>query len=81
VSRKVIEVNPKFQPDGQRFAVKQYAKDKEYRRFKLSQQITAKIHAHVTANGLGDDDLPSPTTHRPSPGHAVLTCLLLLRRG
>jgi hypothetical protein len=31
--------------------------DKEYRRLKLSAQITAKIVAHIRARGLGPDDL------------------------
>ena len=57
VSRKVIEVNPKFQPDGRRFAVKQYPKDKEYRRLKLSAQLVQKIEAHVRTEGLGHGDL------------------------
>ena len=57
VSRKVIEVNPSFQPDGKRFAVKQYPKDKEYRRLKLSTQLVQKIDAHVRAEGLGPGDL------------------------
>ena len=57
VSRKVIEVNPKFQPDGQRFAVKQYPKDKEYRRLKLSAQLVQKIEAHVRKKGLGPGEL------------------------
>jgi len=29
----------------------------EYRRFRLSAQITAKIMAHIEARGLGADDL------------------------
>jgi integrase len=57
VSRAVIEVNPRFHPDGGRFLVKHYPKDKEYRRFKLSAQIVRKIRAHVEAEGLGKDDL------------------------
>lgn len=32
VSRKAIEVNPKFEPNGKRFAVKDYPKDKEFER-------------------------------------------------
>jgi integrase len=39
VSRKVTEVNREFRPDGRRFLVKPYPKDKEYRRLKLSQQV------------------------------------------
>ncbi|HEY5361486.1 MAG TPA: site-specific integrase [Streptosporangiaceae bacterium] len=57
VSRAVVELSQADHPDGGRFLVKDYPKDKEYRRFKLSQQITGKIEAHVSANNLADDDL------------------------
>ena len=57
VSRKVIEVNREFHPDGRRFLVKPYPKDKEYRRLKLSPQIVAKLKAHIQARGLGPDGL------------------------
>jgi integrase len=72
VSRAVVELSQDDHPDGGRFLVKDYPKDKEYRRFKLSPQITDKIQAHVIANGLGDDDLlftyqppAQPRTKRP----------------
>jgi integrase len=57
VSRAVIELSPDEHPDAGRFLVKDYPKDKEYRRFKLSQQITRKIQAHITVRGLSDYDL------------------------
>ena len=57
VSRAVVQVHPEFHPEGGRFLVKPYPKDKEYRRFKLSAQITAKLQAHVVERGLGRDDL------------------------
>jgi integrase len=57
VSRAVVELTEDDHPEGGRFLVKDYPKDKEYRRFKLSTQITAKIKAYVTAQGLGEDDL------------------------
>jgi len=57
VSRAVVELARDEHPDGGRFLVKDYPKDKEYRRFMLSQQIVTKIEAHVSATGLGDDDL------------------------
>jgi len=57
VSRKVTEVNREFHPDGQRFLVKLYPKDKEYRRLKLSPQIVGKLEAHIKARGLGPDGL------------------------
>jgi integrase len=57
VSRAVVEVNSTFHPDGKRFLVKQYPKDKEFRRFKLSVQIIEKLKAHIRENGLGPNDL------------------------
>lgn len=57
VSRAVVEVNSRFHPEGGRFLVKEYPKDKEYRRFKLSEQLTRKLREHVRAEGLGKDDL------------------------
>jgi integrase len=63
ISRAVVELTQENHPDGGRFLVKDYPKDKEYRRFKLSQQITAKIQVHVVSNNLGDDDLIF--TYRP----------------
>jgi len=57
VCRKVAELNTQFHPDGKRFLVKDYPKDKEYRRLKLSQQTATKLKAHVVAKGLGPDGL------------------------
>jgi integrase len=57
VSRAVVEIPRDEHPSGGRFLVKDYPKDKEYRRFKLSAQITAKIVAHIKAGGLRSDDL------------------------
>jgi integrase len=57
VRRKVAEVNREFHPDGAHFLVKLYPKDKECRRLKLSEQIAAKLKAHIEARGLGLDGL------------------------
>jgi integrase len=57
VSRAVVELGPADHPAAGRFLVKDYPKDKEYRRFKLSAQITAKLAAHITAEGLRHADL------------------------
>jgi integrase len=57
VSRKVIEVNSEFHPEGKRFLIKHYPKDKEYRRLKLSPQIAAKLKAHIKAGKLERNDL------------------------
>jgi len=57
VSRVVVELTPRFHPDGGRFLIKDYPKDQEHRRLKMSRQIVAKIEAFIEAQGLGDDDL------------------------
>ena len=57
VSRAVVQVPPGEHPSGGRFLVKDYPKDKEYRRLKLSAQITAKIEAHIHDRRLGPDGL------------------------
>jgi len=75
VSRAVVQVNPKFHPDGKRFLVKPYPKDREYRRFKLGADITAKISEHVQDKGIGPDDLlfemPKPGVAEPEPEAAI----------
>ena len=72
VSRKVIELNREFHPDGARFLVKDYPKDKEYRRLKLSPQITAKLTAHVRSRRLGLDALLfARRAATPVPLHAI----------
>jgi integrase len=74
VSRTVVQVDPKFHPAGQRFLVKEYPKDKEYRRLKLSKQLVDKLIAHITAAGLGNDDLLF-TMHSPESPAARLRAL------
>ena len=46
VSRTVVQVDPKFHPDDERFLVKEYPKDKEYRRLKLSTQLPEDRHSY-----------------------------------
>lgn len=73
LSRKVIEVNREFHPEGKRFLVKHYPKDKEYRRLKLTPQIVAKLKAHAQAHNLGPGGLlfaRRPTL--PAPLHAII---------
>ena len=67
VSRTVVQVDPKFHPDGGRFLVKEYPKDKEFRRLKLSTQLAAKIAAHIKDAGLGPDDLIFAMPPQDSP--------------
>ena len=65
VSRVVVELAPRFHPEGGRFLVKDYPKDQEHRQLKLSPQIVAKIAAHIEQHGLGDDDLLFPMPELP----------------
>ena len=57
VGRAVVQVSPRFHPSGGQFLVKDYPKDREFRRLKLSTQIAAKLHAHIEQRGLGRNDL------------------------
>jgi integrase len=57
VSRAVVEVNPKYHPTGERFLVKEYPKDKDPRRVKISAQMVGKLDRHIAANRLGPNDL------------------------
>ena len=72
VSRAVVEVPSDEHPSGGRFLVKDYPKDKEYRRLKLSAQITTKLAAHITARGLGSADLLF--TYQPPDRPAARHC-------
>jgi integrase len=80
ISRTVVQVDPKFHPTGERFLVKDYPKDKEFRRIKISPQLASKIDAHTKDTGLGPHDLiftmpaqDSPTTRlRAVPDLAAL---------
>lgn len=71
VSRVVVELSPAFHPEGGRFLVKEYPKDKEYRRFRISGQLVSKIELHVKERELGEDALlfvaPPPATRRRVP--------------
>lgn len=81
VSRAVVELSPKHHPTGGRFLIKDYPKDKEYRRFQLSPQIVTKLADHINTHELNNDDLlfSMPTTpqrvtpREPDPETAGLT--------
>lgn len=66
VSRAVVELNPRFHPTGGRFLVKDYPKNKEYRRIKLSSHITDKLTAHIAEHALTSADLIFSTRHHPA---------------
>ena len=70
VSRAVIAISRKHNPEGRRFVIKEYPKDREWRRLGMSDQIVRKLAAHTTACGLGRDDLFF--ARRSAPRQAVL---------
>jgi integrase len=57
VSRVVVELNPKFHPEGGRFLVKDYPKDREWRRFRVADHLADKLKDRVATLGLEPDDL------------------------
>ncbi|MEU7004187.1 site-specific integrase [Nonomuraea sp. NPDC046570] len=81
VSRTVVEITPKCQPEGKRFLIKEYPKDREFRRFKVTPQIAAKLKQHIKDNKLKRDDLlfvyrpeePAPQPETQPTEHLGLT--------
>jgi integrase len=72
VSRAVVELNPTLNPEGIRFHVKPYPKNKRPRRLKLDPELIAGIQAHVERNDIADHDLLFQFDHfqlppRPPP--------------
>lgn len=57
ISRVVVELTKKFHPDGQRFLIKHYPKDKEPRNFKISRKLCKKIQRFIRDEGIGPGDL------------------------
>ena len=54
VSRVVIEIVAKFHPDGERFLIKNYPKDKQPRRLSLSTHIRDLLAAHAASKAPGE---------------------------
>jgi integrase len=57
VSRAVVQINPKYHPTGDRFLVKEYPKDRHYRRFRLSPPVIDRVKTWITDHGLEPDGL------------------------
>jgi integrase len=57
VSRVVVKLNPKYHPEGKRFFIKDYPKDKEWRQLRLASHLVAKIEDFVAEHELKPDDL------------------------
>jgi integrase len=57
VSRVVVELTMKNRPDGQRFLVKDYPKDRKWRRLRLAPHLATKLSNHIAEHDLARDDL------------------------
>jgi integrase len=57
VARTVVELRPRFHPDGGRFLVKEYPKNGEFRRLKLSRSLITWLVAYAEARRLRPGDL------------------------
>ncbi len=64
VSRAVVELRARDRPDPERFLVKDYPKDKEYRQLGLTERLIGRLRRHLEGAGLGPGDLLFP---RPAP--------------
>ena len=71
ISRAVVELTPRFHPTGGRFLVKDYPKDREYRRLKLSRNITDKLAAHMAERDIAPDGLLFSTEYYVGPARDV----------
>jgi integrase len=54
VSRAVVELNPRFHPEGKRFLVKDYPKDKQWRQVRIAGHLIDKI-LHVVDRCVGHE--------------------------
>jgi integrase len=83
VARVVVELTPRFSPTGQRFLVKDYPKDQEHRRIKISTSLAAALRDHITRHHMSPGELlftadtvldPTPPPQHPAtPTPAGLT--------
>jgi integrase len=57
VRRVVVELVPTLHNDGKRFVIKEYPKDREHRRLKLSPHVIDAIEEYVDTNGISASGL------------------------
>jgi integrase len=76
VSRAVVEVNAKFHPTGDRFLVKEYPKDRHYRRFRPSgSEPTQRARPHSTTAAAATPTLRAGVASRlPARLDAMISC-------
>ncbi|WP_025274197.1 tyrosine-type recombinase/integrase [Haloglycomyces albus] len=57
VSRAVVQVSPRFHPEGNRFLVKDKPKSGKSRRFKIAMSLCNKLLDFITEHEIGQNDL------------------------
>jgi hypothetical protein len=82
IERTAVELRPTFHPSGGRFQVKDYPKNRHFRRIKLSHALVIRLTAFAMARSLGSDDplFTAPAVpcrpsvrERPDPGNLGAT--------
>jgi integrase len=77
VCRVVVHLRSASWGNQKRFVVKQYPKDKEWRRVSITRTLAAELKAHIDRDGLGPDDLlfrqpvPEGAARRTRPSEPV----------
>jgi integrase len=74
VSRAVVQVQPRFHPEGGRFLVKDYPKDREYRRLKLSAPDHRQAQSARERVRPGRFAVPGSRQGRPASAQAASRC-------
>ena len=64
VSRAVVELRARNRPVPERFVVKDYPKDKEYRQLGLTDRLIDRLRRHIEGAGLAPGDLLFPCPAR-----------------
>jgi integrase len=65
VERVVVEVPRKISPTGERMTIKNYPKNNEPRRLRISRDLAETLSRRITALSLARDDLLFSSTGRP----------------
>jgi hypothetical protein len=71
VKRVVVELNGKFHPTGERFLIKDYAKDGEWRTLRLPHHLVEKLIAWIELKNLGKNDLLFPFEQPTEPRRMI----------
>jgi integrase len=74
VRRGAVELTQRFHPDGGRFLIKDYPKDREHRRVSLASPIASALTTHITAHRINPDALIfTPRLLLPDPAPLPVT--------